>query len=61
LTGSKWEDPEFGPTPTDQFGSKSMYFYDNDIQSGCPEPSECKWLRPEEILKEMSKTDPKLK
>jgi len=27
----KWSDPEFGSTPTDPLGSKSMYFCDNDI------------------------------
>jgi hypothetical protein len=27
-----------------------MYFADNDIPEGCPDPKEVKWLRPEEIL-----------
>lgn len=38
---------------TDPFGSKSMYFCDNDIAPGCPTPEEVKWLRPEEIIKEL--------
>lgn len=38
--GLKWSDPEFGSTPTDQYGSKSMYFADNDIVKGCPDPKE---------------------
>ena len=46
----KWEDPEFGPTATDEFGSKSMYIADNDVPEGAPDPKECKWLRPEEVL-----------
>jgi len=51
--GSKWKDHEFGATPTDEFGSKSIYFADNDIPSGCPDPKEVRWLRPEEILAEL--------
>ncbi len=27
-----------------------MYFADNDIPSGCPDPKEVEWLRPEEII-----------
>ena len=27
-----------------------MYFADNDIPEGCPDPKDVKWLRPEEIL-----------
>ena len=30
-----------------------MYFCDNDIAPGCPTPEEVKWLRPEEIIKEL--------
>lgn len=45
--GSKWEDPEFGATKTDEFGSHSMYIADNDIPSGCPQPKEVQWKRPE--------------
>jgi predicted nucleotidyltransferase len=48
--GKKWSDPEFGATPTDEFGSKSMYFGDNVIPDGCPDPKDVQWLRPEEIL-----------
>ncbi|CAK89170.1 unnamed protein product (macronuclear) [Paramecium tetraurelia] len=48
--GAKWEDPDFGPTKEDPYGSKSMYFADNDVPEGAPQPKECKWLRPEEFL-----------
>ena len=27
-----------------------MYIADNDIPEGAPDPKECKWLRPEEVL-----------
>jgi hypothetical protein len=27
-----------------------MYFADNDIPEGCPDPKEVLWLRPEEIM-----------
>ena len=27
-----------------------MYFADNDIPDGCPDPKDVKWLRPEEII-----------
>lgn len=50
---SKWTDPEFGSTPTDEYGSKSMYFADNDIPEGCPDPKDVKWLRPDEIITEL--------
>lgn len=47
----RWRDPEFGANVNDQFGSKSMYFSDNDIAPGCPEPSQVLWKSPQEILK----------
>lgn len=46
----KWSDYEFGPRDGDPFGATALYFYDNDIPPGCPDPEEVKWLRPEEIL-----------
>lgn len=27
-----------------------MYFADNDIPPGCPDPKDVEWLRPEEII-----------
>lgn len=32
-----------------------MYFADNDIVKGAPYPEDVKWLRPEEIVKELAK------
>ena len=51
---------EFGATPNDPLGSKSLYFCDNDIQKGAPEPGDITWKRPEEIIlakKEYLSTD----
>lgn len=36
--GESWSDPEFGPCEKDPFGSKAMYFSDNDVPTGCPPP-----------------------
>jgi hypothetical protein len=30
-----------------------MYFADNDIAPGCPDPKDVQWLRPEEIIKKL--------
>ena len=32
-----------------------MYFADNAIPKGCPDPKEVKWLRPEEIIADLVK------
>lgn len=49
-SGSMWKDPDFGPNDKDPFGSKSMYFSDNDVPSGCPPPENVTWMRIQEIL-----------
>ena len=56
ITGNNkdaWDDPEFGPTPSDPTGSKSMYIAENDITPGCPIPTDLMWARPNDILSKL--------
>lgn len=50
---NKWCDEEFGPRESDTYGSTALYFYDNDIPAGSPDPQEVMWLRPEEIVQKL--------
>lgn len=43
--GELWSDPEFGPNEKDPLGSKSMYYNDNDVPSGCPPAENVTWMR----------------
>ncbi|EAS01497.1 calpain family cysteine protease (macronuclear) [Tetrahymena thermophila SB210] len=56
--GEMWNDPEFGPTESDPYGSKSMYFSDNDIPTGCPPPENVEWLRIGEQLERHLENNP---
>lgn len=52
----KWSDPEFGPTEKDPHALSALYFYENMIPLGCPDPDTIEWLRPSTILDNQSIT-----
>ena len=47
-SGQKFVDPDFGPTPDDELGAKSLYGLEPPTPAGAkyPDPASLKWVRP---------------
>lgn len=54
-----WDDPDFGPTPSDPKGAFSCY-YTGETPPQHADVDEIKWMRPQEYLRDESDKDQNL-